>query len=634
MRHHNLKTRLLCLLLAFSLLTMTACTSGSGTNLPEEGAVTIGDTIASADNSSAFTAETTADTPETTAPEVTLSADQLAAMTAEQERFSSYTYDLFLESVLDNTINLHYTIADPESYGITEYPITLGSFEEWTEEDILNDLDEMAVELATYDYSLLTDEQKMTYDILAHYIDTERNTSSLSLYYEPLGPTTGAATQLPITFAEYSFYCEQDIQDYLQLLPLLQSYFESIMAFEQKKADAGLFMTESTLDANIDICDDFMENPDNNFLITSFTSRMEEIDWLNEQTKADYIVQNKTLVFDTVFPAYNYLSTTLESMRGYCTEAGGLTRLPEGKEYFTYLMETRIGSGRTPEEMLELIETYQQKQLNEMYGIISTNEVVASALNNPFSFALTDPTEILECLKEKIEDDYPEIPETTYTIRYVEKELEDVLSPAFYMIPPLDRYLENTIYINNGSVDSSTLFTTLAHEGYPGHLYQNVYFNSKNTEPLRSMLSYLGYSEGWATYVENEAYAYDKASKNLLRVYELNNTVTLSIYAALDICINYLGWGYAEAGEYIAQFFGQLEDSVVTEIYDSIAGDPCYYLAYHGGYLEIMEMRSIAEATLGDDFNLKDFHTFFLDLGECPFSLANERLADWLEAKE
>ena len=148
------------------------------------------------------------------------------------------------------------------------------------------------------------------------------------------------------------------------------------------------------------------------------------------------------------------------------------------------------------------------------------------------------------------------------------------------------------------------------------------------------MLSYLGYSEGWATYVENEAYAYDKASKNLLRVYELNNTVTLSIYAALDICINYLGWGYAEAGEYIAQFFGQLEDSVVTEIYDSIAGDPCYYLAYHGGYLEIMEMRSIAEATLGDDFNLKDFHTFFLDLGECPFSLANERLADWLEAKE
>ena len=642
MRHYTLKNRLLCLLMAVCLLTMTAC--HSGTDLPEMGTAAVGESSGSTENSSAkdstsaadsSSASTEAQTQETEASNPTLSAAEQAAAQAEQERFSSYTYDLFLESVLDNTINLHYTIANPESYGITEYPITLGSYEEWTEEDILNDLDEMAVELATYDYSLLTDEQKMTYDILLHYIETERSASSLSLYYEPLGPTTGAATQLPITFAEYSFYCEQDIKDYLELLPLLQGYFESIMAFEQKKADAGLFMTEATLDANLEICEDFLANPDNNFLITSFASRMEEIDWLDDQAKADYIAQNKTLVYDIVFPAYNYLASALESMRGYCTEAGGLTRLPEGQAYFSYLMESRLGSDRTPEEMLALIESYQQQQMQEMYNIIYTNQVVASSLNNPFSFALTEPTEILEYLKEKIKDDYPEIPETSYTIRYVEKELEDVLSPAFYMIPPLDRYLENTIYINNGSVDESTLFTTLAHEGYPGHLYQNVYFNSKNTEPLRSILSYLGYSEGWATYVENEAYAYDKkASKNLLRFYELNNTVTLSMYAALDIAINYLGWDYTQTGEYVAQFFGEQDDSVIKEIYDVIAGDPCYYLAYHGGYLEIMELRSIAETTLGNDFNLKEFHTFFLNLGECPFSLANQRLADWLELQK
>ncbi len=602
-RHPSLKTRLLCLILALSMVLMTACSPKT----PDAGKTT------------EAPVETDAGT---------------AAARAEQERFSAYTNDLFLESILDNTVNLHYTLSDPESYGITEYPITLGSYEEYTEEDILNDLDEMSVELATYDYSLLTDDQKMTYDILQHHIDTERGASDLVLYTEPLGPVTGAATQIPIVLAEYSFYREQDVIDYLQLLPHIQEYFESIIAFEERRADAGLFMPEFVLDANVDICADFLENRDQNYLILSFASRLESADWLDEQKKADYIEQNRNIVFDSVFPAFEYLSSSLESMRDFCAPEGGLCRLPEGKRYFAYMMESSLGPDRTVEEMLELIETYQQTQLNKMFTILQSVPELQTSLDS-FGFTLTDPEGILNYLKDKISDDFPEIPDTSYTVKYVEKELEEVMSPAFYMIPPIDRYLENTIYINNGSVDKTTLFTTLAHEGYPGHLYQNVYFKNKNSEPLRSMLSYKGYSEGWATYVEACAYSYDpKVNKNLLTIMSLNNTVTLSIYAALDICINYLGWDRAQTEEYIEQFFGDVESEVVDEIYNAIAGDPCNYLAYHGGYLEIMEMRSIAEATLDKDFNLKEFHRFVLDLGECPFSLANNRLADWLEAQE
>lgn len=609
MRNHtSLKTRLLCLFLILSMLTLTACDSqniDSGNSTESSGV---------SDPSKA-------------------SPDDHVDPRKEQERFSAFTYDVFLESVLANTINLHYTIADPESYGITEYPITLGSYEVWTEEDILADLDEMAVELATYHYNVLTEEQQMTYDLLQHYIETERDAADLYLYGEPLGPTTGAATQLPITMAEYKFYCEQDIKDYLQLLPLMQGYFESIIAFEEARIAAGLFMSEATLDANLEICADFVENPEKNFLITSFASRLEKVDWLDDQAKADYIEQNRTIVMDSVFPAYDYLASALEDLRQHCTIDGGLAELPEGQEYFAYLMASRIGPDRTVEEMLQLIEEYQQSQIMQMSILMYRNPELETAANT-FGFTMTEPAEILDYLKEKIAADYPEIPDTSYTIKYVEKELEEVLSPAFYMIPPLDRYLENTIYINNGSVDSGSLFSTLAHEGYPGHLYQNVYFNSNNTEPLRSMLSYLGYSEGWATYVENEAYAYDPSiDSDLLNMMALNNSITLSIYAALDIYINYEGWDREATNDYLSQYF-ELDKATSDLIYDTIAGDPCYYLAYHGGYLEIMEMRAVAEATLGDDFNLKEFHQFVLDLGECPFSIANQRLADWLETKE
>ena len=624
----TLKTKLLCLLLSVSLIasSVTACGTGNDSKLPTDDKNTSESSSAVSDSTQSESSATS----ESLQPSES-SAEVSEEALAEQERFSAYTRELFLESALDNTINLHYTLADPEGFGITEYPITLGSFEEWTEEDILTDLDEMSVELKTYDYSLLTDEQKMTYDILIHYIDTERLGASMSLYYEPLGPTTGAATQLPITFAEYKFYREQDVIDYLRLLPMLKDYFDSIMALQRRRADAGLFMTEATLDANLEICANFVANPENNFLITSFTSRMEKIDWLDDQKKADYIAQNTAIVHDSIIPAFNALSDALEAMRGSCTEDGGLARLPQGKEYFTYLMESRIGSDRDVSEMVELLESYQMNQLTRLQALFSANPALAQQFDS-FEYTYTDPEAALNYLKNCISEDYPEIPETSFTINYVEKELEEVMSPAFYMIPPLDRYLENTIYINNGSVDDDTIFTTLAHEGYPGHLYQNVYFNSNNSEPLRSMLSYLGYSEGWSTYVENESYAYDpKITDALAEAYALNSSVILSVYALLDICINYLGWDRAQTGDYVEQFFGEQPAEVINEIYDAIAGDPCYYLAYHGGYIEILELRSIAETTLGDNFNLKEFHKFFLDLGECPFSLANQRLADWLE---
>lgn len=642
-RSISIKKRLLSLLLAVTLVALTACAHltpsdhefSNSAELSTESSAG-GSTGAPAENSTENSTDSSAETSTESSPEASTeiptetSTEETAPAPDEQERFSAFTKDLFLETILSNTINLHYTLSDPESFGITEYPVSFGTLDLWTEQDILNDLDELSTELHTYDYTVLTEEQQMTYDLLSHYIDAEREAASLYLYSEPFGIFTGATTQIPITLAEYSFYREQDIRDYLELLPQLKSYFEYLISIEQLRADAGLFMTEATLEANLDGCESFLKNPENNYLLTSFASRMEEIDWLNEQTKNDYLAQNQSIVTESVFPAFEYLADALESLRARCSADGGLATLPEGKAYFQYLMDSRLGTDRTVEEMLELILTYQRRQLQRMYALLSRNPSLETSLNQ-FSFSMTDPEQILNYLKTAISEDYPEIPDTSYTIRYVEKELEEVLSPAFYMIPPLDLYQENTIYINNGYLDETSLFSTLAHEGYPGHLYQNVYFNSKNSEPLRSVFSYLGYSEGWATYVEYEAYAYDQSVDSaLLEVMALNSSVTLSIYAALDIYINYEGWTRAQAAEYLTQFFGDRPD-VFNEIYNSIAGDPCYYLAYHGGYLEILEMRAIAESTLGDRFDLKEFHRFFLDLGECPFSLANQRLAGWLE---
>ena len=100
-----------------------------------------------------------------------------------------------------------------------------------------------------------------------------------------------------------------------------------------------------------------------------------------------------------------------------------------------------------------------------------------AALTQASVLEQTPPDSMLDDLRSKITDTFPEIPDVDFQVKYVPESMQDYLSPAFYMIPAIDNLTENVIYINNGQTASGlNLYTTLAHEGYPGHLYQTVYF--------------------------------------------------------------------------------------------------------------------------------------------------------------
>ena len=157
-----------------------------------------------------------------------------------------------------------------------------------------------------------------------------------------------------------------------------------------------------------------------------------------------------------------------------------------------------------------------------------------------------------------ITEDFPAIPQQTgCTVKYVDEALEPYSAPAFYMVPPIDDMAENTIYINRlDTAEGLSLFTTLAHEGYPGHLYQTVYsgsyLRSIGASPLRSILSYGGYTEGWATYTELLSYDYairltkdmHPETEALYLAEKQNRQIQLCLYSILDIFIHYKGAPY------------------------------------------------------------------------------------------
>ena len=249
-----------------------------------------------------------------------------------------------------------------------------------------------------------------------------------------------------------------------------------------------------------------------------------------------------------------------------------------------------------------------------------------------FDFSVQDPHDALDDLQKKLPADFPEVPAYAYEVRTLPEALEPYTSPAFYLSPPIDTQNENFIYINQSSVAArNDIYTVMAHEGYPGHLYQCNYFNTVNHSLLRSLMSFSCYVEGWATYVQYLAYQWDdQARPELAEVLAINESAYLALYALVDYQVNYEGMTMKELGQFMKDLFGIDNPEAAESLYQIVCEDPANYMKYYVGYLEISEMREEAEDVLGDAFNAKAFHTFLLDFGPAPFTLIRKHFHEWL----
>ena len=225
-----------------------------------------------------------------------------------------------------------------------------------------------------------------------------------------------------------------------------------------------------------------------------------------------------------------------------------------------------------------------------------------------------------------MQGDFPEPPAVDVQVKYVQKSLEEYLSPAFYMIPALDNTENNVIYINAGHIpDDLSLFTTLAHEGYPGHLYQNVYYMNQSPDPIRCLLDYGGYTEGWATYSEMLSYYYAPIEKEDATIMQKNTSILLGLYALADMGIHYDGWTLAETIDFFSDY-GISDSAAISEIYQLIASNPANYLKYYIGYLEFLELKKYAIEKWGSDFSQERFHRTVLETGPAPFAILRKQV--------
>lgn len=541
---------------------------------------------------------------------------------SSDRQFRTFTRSLFQTEVSANTISLHYTLRSPSDYGIADIPATYGSLSsdpvaaKASVRNVLSSLQE-------FDPDTLSSENALTFKILDTYLKNASTGTDYLLYQEPLGPVSGIHTQLPVLLSEYSFYDTQDVETYLALLKETPSYFDSVIRFEQKKAASGLFMPDYQADSVLDTCQSFIDMGKENYLVSTFNERIASLDLLPENKKDSFQKENMKLVTEEIYPAYQNLITAIKSLKGKGMNEQGLSHFPYGKKYYEYLVRQTTGCNESISRLRLMTRAQILEDLSAMQKVLFPAD---AALTQASVLEQTSPDSMLDDLRSKITDTFPKIPDVDFQVKYVPESMQDYLSPAFYMIPAIDNLTENVIYINNGQTASGlNLYTTLAHEGYPGHLYQTAYFSASEPDPIRSILDFGGYVEGWATYAEMMSYYLAPLPKTEASLLQKNSSVILGLYALADMGIHYDGWSVTDTVRFFSDY-GINDPNAVQSVYKLIIGSPANYLKYYIGYLKFYELKKEMADALGNQFSQKEFHRAVLDVGPTPFEIVYDEV--------
>lgn len=543
--------------------------------------------------------------------------------------FSEFCTTLFREEMKSNTMNLHFTLKDPKAAGIDSYEITLGSLSGDSPHNQARQLKKLSEELKKYSHRSLKGKDRLTCRLLSDYISRQQNLAAYPYYDEPLTPSGGVTSQLPVLLAEYTFRNTRDIKDYLGLLSQMDTYFLGILDYEQKKADAGLFMSDEACLKVIEGCEVFTEHPDDNFLIDTFSNRLNAMDGLTDTQKNAYLKQHSKVLSDHVIPAYSQMIKGLTMLLGRGHNNWGLCNFPEGKAYYEAVVSADTGCDDSVEDLFSQIAKARREDLTFCQNLLEKNPKLASQSPKPDA-ALKEENAMLSRLQKEILTDFPAPPQTEVEICHVDPVLSEYLAPAFYITAPIDDISHNRIYINDAKNDTDIYyFTTLAHEGYPGHLYQTICTSSYGAPEVLSLLNYPGYTEGWATYTEMQAFYYAGLDQDLASLLQHNQAATLSLYATADIGIHYFGWEKEKNAAFWSEY-GVDDTATVKRITDLILEEPGNYLKYYVGYLKFRQMREQL-ALENKSFSVSAFHEAILRTGPSPFSVLEETVRDQLK---
>lgn len=544
----------------------------------------------------------------------------------ENQDFDEFMLDEYREMMESDYMSLHFGLRDYESLGIEKPELTIGTCE-WDYDEAIDDLNETKTKLLAFDYDSLSASQQHDYDTVLFYVDKMIELNSYPYYDFWFEPANGLIDNLTTNFTEYVFYEKGDFEDYLTVLGTVPKYVDEALELTKKQAAEGYFLIDRALDSTLDQIDKFVERTDDNPLIIIFDENVDAFNGLSDSEKADYKARNKDIVLNSYIPAYEKAGEVLESLRGSRKYGESVYDLPEGKEYYEVLAQYKSSSGKSVEDLAGDCESFINQCIAELQDLYYKYPNV----NEEEMMDEEEPENILSFLQDMLEE-YPKGPEVKFTATYLDPAVANENVVAYYMQPPVDYLVDNVIKINGDAVSNTNdMYTTLAHEGFPGHLYQVTWYLSTKPNLLRTNLNMIGYTEGWAMYAQDHTWKYSSLSKPAAEDNRIYENLNYAINAYADLAVNGLGMSADKlesslTGMGFAAGLGQ-------GLYDFVTENPGTILPYGVGLTRFKMLENTAKETLKNDFDILEFNEVLLTYGDRPFEIVEADLEEYLAKK-
>lgn len=534
--------------------------------------------------------------------------------------FNAYLDTIFDELVSDNYLYMHFNVADYKAMGIEKPEVGFGHIVYGVDEEEFNKTEKQLEDLLAFDYDSLSLRQQYDYDLL-HYSLLE---TLCGLEYSKYNLIFSSSSQfsdgIVTNLMEFAMYDEESEEDFLVVLKDVPNYINEAIEYSKQQTNDGLYHSDDMIDEEISYIDN---------LISSNGKSIYE-----HYKDYDIYPEVKELVENEVIPAFVTLKDYLNTLYGKTkSDKLALTKINKGYAEYTYITNSS-NNGDMYAIYTQLIEVYSD-WVNNFINAYQNNEHILEDYEdflNDDKVINQSAEDMLEYLRNNSSKRYEYLEDASYVVSALDTLGDSTL--GYYVSPPIDNLNQNVIRVNakidNDEYDQISVFEVMAHEGFPGHLYQNIYFQQRNPHKFRATQSFIGYTEGYADLAAMDAIDMLNVDDGYKAVAKLNSITFNShlLLSIVDLGVNYFGWDVNTIGNKLEKLF--LDKAIAQPLYDMVVAMPGTFVRYGVGYVSHLNLRKKAMDELGDKFDFVAYDRAIIENGPLPFAILEGVVEDYI----
>ena len=521
----------------------------------------------------------------------------------------------------------------------------------------------VAAMIADFDYGLLNDDGKLSYDMWSYSLDRAEAAVPFRQHDYIFG-RGGPHASLPNFLINYHRVDDaSDIEAYLSRLGELDQVFAQLLDRARSASRAGIRQPAFAYDFAMTEIDrvtsgvpfNTNDSSPNSPIWTDIQGKIEALvasDLISSDQAQEYIAQAQEILAGEVMSSYREILAWLEQDKAFASETSqGVWALPDGENYYNYRLAQMTTLAFTADEIHEVGLAEVDRLHRSMEEIMKAVDFegtlqdffVFMREDDRFYFPNTDEgredyldlnNEYLDAITLKLPDYFGRLPKAELEVRRVESFREQAGAAQHYASGTPDGSRPGVFYSHMSDMSTLPIFQledVAYHEGSPGHHMQiSIQQELTGVPRFRTQYRTTAYTEGWGLYAEwlsKEMGAFEDPYSDFGR---LSGELWRAIRLVVDTGIHAQQWGEERAVQYFIDNSAQAEGAIRSEIQRYITG-PGQATAYKIGMMKFQELRVNAETALADNFDIRAFHDVVLGAGALPMPLLESRVDRWIE---